>query len=88
MALLYLMSIRPLLLPGDELLVERTRTDAGATFGDREAHRRATFPMVMRLADRTCVELRSRAKDGRGTYLACYNARSGKKVEERAESGF
>jgi hypothetical protein len=42
----------------------------------------------MRFADRTCVELRSVATDGAGSYLVCYDGRNGKKVEERSKAGF
>lgn len=85
---LYPLATRPLTHPEDATLVERARSDARNIFHDAEWHRRSTFPIVMRLADRTCVELRAWATSGAGSYLVCYDQRSGKKVEERSELGF
>lgn len=85
---LYPLATRPLSRPGDEPIIARARSDARLVFHDAEVHKRATFPIVMRLAHQTCVELRSRAADGAGTYLACYDELTGKKTEERTEAGF
>lgn len=85
---LYPLATRPLIRSGDEAIVERARSDAPLIFHEARVHERSTFPIVMKLVDRTCVELRSWAADGAGSYLACYDKRTGKKVEERSEGGF
>jgi hypothetical protein len=85
---LYPLAARSFTRPGDQALVARARSDARKIFHDTELHTRSTFPIVMRFADRTCVELRSVATEGAGSYLVCYDGRNGKKVEERSEAGF
>ncbi|WP_311268858.1 hypothetical protein [Sphingobium sp. WCS2017Hpa-17] len=77
----------PLVRRDDTAWVEKARKDARAIFPEA-AQERKTFPMVMRLSDRICVDLRSTAADGAGSYLACYEARTGKKVEEHSMGGF
>jgi hypothetical protein len=84
----YPLATRPLVRPGDEAIVERARGDARAIFRGAEAHDRSTFPIVVRLVDRTCVELRSWATDGTGSYNVCYDARTGNKMMEQANAGF
>jgi hypothetical protein len=86
--IIYPLATRPLTRSGDDAVIYKARTDARIIFHDRAAHKRMTFPIVTRLSDRTCVELRSWAADEAGTYLVCYDRRTGKKVEERAEGGF
>lgn len=88
LTVLYPLAARPLSHPGDEPIIERARSDASLIIHDAETHRRATFPIVMRLADRTCVELRSLATNGAGSYSACYDRKTGKKIEEEANLGF
>ena len=88
LACLYPLATRPLSRPEDAALIERARSDARMIYRDADAHRRSTFPLVVRLADQTCVELRSWATGGAGSYLVCYDRRSGKKVEERSEAGY
>jgi hypothetical protein len=72
--LLYRKANRPLFEEGDRPLIERTVglfTRGGANHAAIEAE---TFPLVMRLSDRTCVELRRH--DGRGYQRACYDGRN------------
>ena len=87
-AILYPRANRPLVRAGDAPWVERAQAEARRLFRDGAGHDRATFPIVMRLSDRICVELRSIAASGAGTYVACYDPRSGEKVEERAYGGY
>eukprot|EP00456_Euglypha_rotunda_P031233 TRINITY_DN24337_c0_g1_i1.p2 TRINITY_DN24337_c0_g1~~TRINITY_DN24337_c0_g1_i1.p2 ORF type:complete len:110 (+),score=10.83 TRINITY_DN24337_c0_g1_i1:136-465(+) len=87
LAILYFRANLPLVRPGDAVWLERARKDARAIFPET-VQQRTAFPIVMRLSDRICVELRSTTADGAGSYQACYEARTGKKVEERAEGGF
>jgi hypothetical protein len=84
----YPLATRPLTRAGDKSIVERASRDARTTYLDVDAHRRSTFPIVLRLVDRTCVELRSWAADGAGSYTVCYDARSGKKMAEQTNAGF
>jgi hypothetical protein len=70
--------------PEDRMLVEMARKDARAIFTQETS----TFPIVMRLSDRNCVELRSNRADGAGSYLACYDPQTDRKTEERASTGF
>ncbi|SEI57875.1 hypothetical protein SAMN05518849_101148 [Sphingobium sp. AP50] len=77
----------PLVRRDDAAWVEKARKDARAIFPETVQERK-TFPIVMRLSDRICIELRSTAADGTGSYLVCYEARTGKKVEERSVVGF
>jgi hypothetical protein len=86
-AYLYPSATVPLVRPGDEGMVTRARSDADLLFRTAAEHRPATFPIVFRIADRTCVELRSRERDGRGSYVACYD-RHARKLEEEVSAGF
>ena len=88
LAILYQRATRTLVQPHHQHLVQRAEQEAAATFHHSpEDQRRITFPMVMELGDRTCVELRSTAPHGAGNYLACYS-RGGQVLEERATVGF
>jgi flagellar basal body-associated protein FliL len=88
LAILYPRATRSLAQPQHQPLVQRAEQEAAATFHHSpEYQRRITFPVVMELSDRTCVELRSTAADGAGNYLACYSP-SGQVLEERATAGF
>lgn len=87
-AILYPLATRPLSRPGDKPLIEQARRDAEAAFGGGTAAGPKTFPIVIRLLGRTCVELRSLRGDGAGSYVACYESRTGAKLEERASIGF
>ena len=88
LAILYPSATRSLVRPHQQSLVDRAERAAAAMFSHSiEDQRRITFPLVMELSDRTCVELRSTAWDGGGNYLACYS-RNGELVEERGSSGF
>lgn len=88
LAIFYASATRSLVQPHQQQLVERAEREAAATFGHSpEDQRRITFPIVMELSDRTCVELRSAAAEGGGNYVACYS-RTGELLEERATVGF
>lgn len=88
LAILYPRATRSLVQPQQQPIVDRAEREAAATFRHSpEDQRRITFPMVMEMSDRTCVELRSSAGDGGGNYLACYS-RGGEVLEERATVGF
>lgn len=80
---LYRQASRPLFDEGDRPLVERTIAGAAVRSRAESAGdiRAETFPIVMRLGDRTCVELRRH--DGRGHTGACYD-RWGQLIEESA----
>ena len=85
---LYPSATRTLFEPRHQQLIDRAEQAAAKTFRHSiEDQRRITFPMVMEMSDRTCVELRSHVADGGGNYLACYS-KSGAVLEERASSGF
>lgn len=88
LAVLYPRATRTLFEPHQQQLVDRAEQAAAKTFRHSvEDQRRITFPMVMEMSDRTCVELRSDVADGGGNFLACYS-KSGVLLEERATSGF
>lgn len=88
LAILYPSATHTLVQPYQQGVIDRAERAAAATFGHTlEDQRRITFPIVMELNGRTCVELRSTAADGGGNYLACYS-RSGRVLEERANTGF
>jgi hypothetical protein len=73
----------------DQAVADRALRDAASIFGTTpDDYRWTARPIVTRLADRTCVMLRSSRRDGEGSYRACYGARDGKVVEERALGGF
>jgi hypothetical protein len=88
LASLYPRASRSLVQPHQLHLVQRAEQEAAAAFHHSATQqRRITFPIVMEMSDRTCVELRSTALDGGGNYLACYS-QSGQVLEERTTSGF
>ncbi len=64
---------------GDRPLIERTVTLFTRGGANRTQIEAESFPVVMRLPDRTCVELRRH--DGRGYRRACYDGRN-RLVEE------
>ena len=73
----------PLHFEADEPLIDRTvgavaRT-ARATPHDIE---RTTFPIVIHLSDRICVELRARPGTDYGGWVSCYDRTSGALIEE------
>jgi hypothetical protein len=77
---LYPAATRPLVSEGDQPLIERTIAMYAARGGREEELRHHFFPIVTRLTNRDCVELRSRHE--RGRVGACYDRRSGAIVEE------
>ncbi|WP_162232692.1 hypothetical protein [Sphingomonas sanxanigenens] len=66
-AALYRSARRPLVPPEDAPLVQKARRDSLKIFPRGDANRASSFAIVMRLEDRSCVELRSRATDKAGT---------------------
>ena len=82
-AILYPRATRPLVYDQDQALVERaTRQAAELTKGTPDVAG-TTFPIVMHLSDRSCVELRSTDPRGDGSYSACYRRSDGNFIEER-----
>jgi|GEM_PF-4092713 len=82
LAVLYPRATRQLVAPHEQPLVERAQRAAAAAFGtNSEEITRSTFPIAIQLSDRTCLELRP-TRRGDGGYLACYDNRTGRMVEE------
>lgn len=78
--ILYRRASRPLLTEGDRPLIERTVAMFAASGRTSAADIRGqSFPIVLHLGDRTCVELRRH--DGLGHQSACYDRR-GRLIEE------
>ncbi|MGA9582259.1 MAG: hypothetical protein WBR13_09865 [Allosphingosinicella sp.] len=85
-AVCYPRATRPLVAEHQRVLVERAQRDAAVFFGGKSTGiKENSFAVVMRLSDRTCVELKP-LRRGNGGYLACYDERSGRIVEELAHS--
>jgi hypothetical protein len=85
---LYPRATRPLARPEQQALIERAQRHAAAAYGaDAERQRRATFPIVMELADRTCVELRSTRADRVGNFIACYDPRTHQRLDANRAGG-
>ena len=85
---LYPRATRPLLRADQLPLVERAQRHAAAAYGaDADKQRRATFPIVMELADRTCVELRSTRPDRVGNFIACYNPKTRQRIQASRAGG-
>jgi hypothetical protein len=87
---LYQRPPRPMVQPEQQALVERARRHAAAAYGaDAAEQARLTYPIVFQLADRTCVELRSTRDDRAGNFIACYDPKTGQRLEaNRAAGGF
>ena len=85
--ILYPRATRPLVYAHQQALVDRTINQAAKEFREPPSDlRRLTFPIVMELSDRTCVELRSSSNQhGAVGYLACYK-KAGEIIEERIKS--
>jgi hypothetical protein len=80
--LLYPRATRPLVLPGNDAAVaDAQRGMATEMRTTVEEVRRLTFPIVMSLSDRTCVELRANGRVGID-YVECRDTR-GKIIERR-----
>ena len=74
--ILYRQATRPLFEEGQQSLVDRTVASFAASGPVGAAEIRSqTRPIVMRLGDRTCVELRRH--DGLGYQTACYDRGGG-----------
>lgn len=86
LAFLYPLATRRMVASHDQPLVERARQEAAVAFGmTPEEIARKSFPVAIRLSDSTCVELRP-LHEGDGSYLACYDNRTGHVLEERVGS--
>jgi len=85
-AILWQQAARQLVASHQRPLVEQAQRQAATHFRQKpEAIARMTFPIVLQLSDRTCVELRPiRRQDG--GYLACYDTGTGQVVEESVRS--
>lgn len=85
-AILYPRATRPLVAEHQHALVAAAQRDAATFFGaNADEIRRRSFPIVISLSDRTCVELKP-LHGGNGGYVACYDAKSGHLVEELGRS--
>jgi hypothetical protein len=85
---LYPRATRVLVQPAEQPLVERARRHAARAYGaDAARQARVTYPIVMTLSDRTCVELRSTREDRAGNFLACYDPKTGQLLEARRAGG-
>ncbi|MDB5671983.1 MAG: hypothetical protein JWO25_2942 [Alphaproteobacteria bacterium] len=87
---LYPRTTKPQVLPEQQALVDRARRHAAAAYGaDAAEQARVTYPIVIALSDRTCVELRSTREDRAGNFIACYDPKTGQRLEaHRAAGGF
>lgn len=89
LAVVYPKATRILVKPAQQDLVDRAVREAAVQFRTTPREQaRSTFPIVMELHDRKCVELRSTLSDGGGNYIACYDNRTGKQLYEMISSGF
>lgn len=78
----------PLAEPYQQPLVKRAEREAARALRKTpEAMPRISYPIVMRLTDRTCVELNSVGHRER-FYLACYDNSTGELVEERISNQY
>jgi hypothetical protein len=85
-AYLYSLATRPLYAASDRPLIERTLARAAiAERTNPEELRAGTFPIVLEIGGRTCVDIRN--TDGGGHYAACYD-RAGRLVEQIAGVDF
>lgn len=79
--LLYPRAMRQLVAPGDEARVADVQRDMATLMRTTvEDVRRLTFPIVMHMSDRTCVELRAKGRVG-NDYVECRDTR-GKVIEQ------
>ena len=85
---LYPRATRPMVSDADQHWVERARRHAAAAYGpDADRQAKETFPIVMELNDRTCVELRSKRADRVGNFLVCYNPKTRQLLEAHKAGG-
>ncbi len=84
--LLYPQAMRRLAAPGEEALISAVQQKGATLLGTTpEMMRAKTFPIVMSMSARTCVELRGKRADD-PDYLECRD-RQGKVVEARVSGG-
>jgi hypothetical protein len=83
---LYPRATRPLVRAEDAELISKARGDFKAA-RNGTAHLPQSFPIVMRLPDRSCVEFRATQSDGT-SYLVCYDNRTKRKLAEQFTTGF
>ncbi|WP_374553834.1 hypothetical protein [Sphingobium yanoikuyae] len=87
-ASLYPLANATAIQPGDEPVVSNALNDAQKLFRSEAINKASRLPVVIRMSDRTCVELRPYSKAPAGTYLACYDNRNGRLIEEKATGGY
>ncbi|WIA54006.1 hypothetical protein N6H05_13070 [Sphingobium sp. WTD-1] len=87
-ARLYPLANATTIQPGDEPLVSNAMHDAQKLFRSEAINKASRLAVVIRMSDRTCVELRPYSKLPAGTYLACYDNRDGHLIEEKATGGY
>ncbi|PBN42453.1 hypothetical protein [Sphingobium sp. D43FB] len=87
-AKLYPLANSVVIQPGDASVVSKAMSDAQKLFRTESINNASRLPLVMRMSDRICVELRPYSNDPAGTYLACYDNRSGHLIEEQAIGGY
>lgn len=87
-ARLYPLANATAIQPGDAPVVSHAMNDAQKLFRSEPINIASRLPVVIRMSDRTCVELRPYSKVPAGTYLACYDNRNGHLIEERATGGY
>ena len=66
-------AMRPLSYAGQQPLIDRTEKLRARRFKEMHADIPASFPLVMKIRDRTCVELRAAGRARTGSYSVCYN---------------
>lgn len=72
---LYPRATRPLYDDQDEALIETAVQHSAREFRSSPGEvRRYTFPIVMRLAGETCVELRSTLRERAGNHVICFKS--------------
>lgn len=86
-ARLYPLANATAIQPSDQPVVSDALNDAQKLFRSEAINNATRLPVVMRMSDRTCVELRPYSKVPAGTYLACYDNRNGHLIEEKATGG-
>jgi hypothetical protein len=85
---LYPRASRPLVPADQQHWVDRARRHAAAAYGaDAGRQAKSSFPIVMELNDRTCVELRSNRDDRVGNFLVCYNPKTRQLLEAHKAGG-
>ena len=73
----------------DRPYIEQSVRNLASHFGKSpDDFAKRTYPCVVHLSDRICVELPSTERYGTGHYQACFDRQSGEMVDERVSVGF